>query len=255
MIEIHPIVSSHQPHFFPWLGYFDKMAKADLFLVNDVAQLELQSPMHRNRILDRNGTIRYINAAIEKREHEEKQNREILLSNWEETRKTLAGKIRDGYRHAYGFDEVWPMVADILAKPFTRLIDLDLETIRLGRECLGIKTPMLFHSDMHYRDGADASERLAEKLASVHTGLYLSGTGGRKYMRLDDFTKRGIYVAFQDFVYPEYPQAFKGDFVPNLSFLDLVFNCGITKSREIFWNNVHVSNEHIETWKTDPRAY
>ena len=246
MMDIHPIVSSHQPHFFPWLGYFDKMAKADLFLVNDVAQLELQSPMHRNRMVDRNGTVRYINAAVKKRGYEEKQNRDVALSNWDENRKTLAGKIRDGYVHARYFGEVWPMVADILDKPFTRLIDLDLETIRLGRECFGIETPMVFHSDLHYRDGTDASERLAEKLVSVHTGLYLSGTGGRKYMHLDDFSKRGIHVAFQNFTYPVYPQAFKGDFVPNLSFLDLVFNCGISESREIFWNNVRSSGESIE---------
>ena len=27
------IVAAHQPHYMPWLGYLDKMAKADLFVV------------------------------------------------------------------------------------------------------------------------------------------------------------------------------------------------------------------------------
>ena len=236
-------VSSHQPHFFPWLGYFDKMAKADLFLINDIAQLELKSPMQRNRIADRNGAVRYINVVVDKKGCFEKQNREVELNNWEETRKSLIGIIRDCYLKSDYFHEIWPAVEEVIEEDYQKLIDIDMATIELGRKCLNIDTPLIFQSTMHFEEGNTTSEKLAIKLSSIHTKTYLSGNGGKKYMNLDDFTYRGIRVVFQNFTYPKYKQSFHGEFIPNLSLLDLLFNCGIEKSRELFWNNVHSTNE------------
>ena len=237
------IVASHQPHFFPWLGYYDKMAKADLFLINDVAQLERKSPMVRNKILDREGKERFINVIVDKSMYMEKQNREILLLDWGSTKKTLIGKIKDGYFQSEYFDEIWPLVEAILENDYNRLIDLDIETIEMGRRCLDISTPIVFQSSLTYKEGKNTSEKLAEKLASVDTKIYLSGIGGKKYMDLSDYSNRGINVVFQTFSYPIYSQISSETFIPNLSFLDFIFNCGINKSREIFWENVHSSKE------------
>ena len=44
-------------------------------------------------------------------------------------------------------------------------------------------------------------------------------------MDLDVFRAREIRVIFQHFNHPIYPQAY-GPFEPNLSALDLLFNCG-----------------------------
>ena len=37
------IVAAHQPHYLPWLGYLDKIARADLFVVMDDLQFEPQN--------------------------------------------------------------------------------------------------------------------------------------------------------------------------------------------------------------------
>ena len=44
------IVAAHQPHYLPWLGYLDKLAKADLFVVMDDLQYEAQNFQNRNRV-------------------------------------------------------------------------------------------------------------------------------------------------------------------------------------------------------------
>lgn len=53
-------VAIHQLHHFPWLGYMDKMAKVDKFVIMDQVQLEDKSYMCRNRIIDRNGQIVFL---------------------------------------------------------------------------------------------------------------------------------------------------------------------------------------------------
>ncbi len=71
----------------------------------------------------------------------------------------------------------------------------------------------------------EPSERLAAICESLGADTYLSGAGGRAYLDLEPFNKRGITVKFQTFNHPVYPQRY-GDFIPNLSLLDLLFNCG-----------------------------
>lgn len=254
MISAGRIVSSHQPHFFPWLGYYDKMAKADLFLVNDIAQLERQSPMVRNKILDRMGCEHFINVIVDKTDYLKKENREIFLKDWESCRKSITGKIRDCYRRAEYFEEIWPLFSDVLNKDYEKLIELQISSIEFGRKCLAIETPMLFQSGICFESGSTTSERLANKLKAVEAQYYLSGNGAKQYMQDSDFTSRGIEVIYQRFSYPVYQQVYGGEFVSNLSVIDLVFNCGIDKSREVFWNNVKISKE-VESIKISKAGF
>lgn len=237
------IVASHQPHFFPWLGYLDKMAKSDAFIINDVAQLEKKSPMVRNRILDCRGVERYINIAVNKADCYEVQNRQVQLFDWGATRIRLRNLLQDAYRKAAFFAEIWPQIEEILDAEYTTLLEIDMATIEWMRNCLDIHTPLILNSSLDCESGMDKSERVAIKVAAVGGTVYLSGNGARKYMDFEAFEDRNIRVVYQKFSYPVYPQFSSTAFVPNLSAMDLLFNCGIQASREIFWNNVRAGGE------------
>ncbi|MFQ5963310.1 MAG: WbqC family protein [Candidatus Scalinduaceae bacterium] len=51
------------------------------------------------------------------------------------------------------------------------------------------------------------------------------GKDGAKYMNLKKFTEEGVEIIFQDFIHPVYAQLY-GGFEPNMSAIDLLFNCG-----------------------------
>jgi hypothetical protein len=45
------IVAIHQPEHLPWLGFFNKIDQADLFVLLDVVQFRKNYFQNRNRIL------------------------------------------------------------------------------------------------------------------------------------------------------------------------------------------------------------
>ena len=58
------VVAIHQPPYCPWLGYLDKMAKADEFVVLDEVQFTDRSPMHRNKFLQLNGEAKLLSLSV-----------------------------------------------------------------------------------------------------------------------------------------------------------------------------------------------
>jgi hypothetical protein len=44
------IVAVHQPQYLPWIGYFDKMRRADVFCYLDDVQYKKNEWQNRNRI-------------------------------------------------------------------------------------------------------------------------------------------------------------------------------------------------------------
>jgi hypothetical protein len=77
-----------------------------------------------------------------------------------------------------------------------------------------------------------SNELLADILKTVDADIYLSGIGAKAYYDPAPYEAAGIRVAWQDFEHPVYPQQF-GGFIPYLSSIDLLFNCGIEQSRRI----------------------
>src|SRR6266481_9442049 len=60
---------------------------------------------------------------------------------------------------------------------------------------------------------------------SLHDALPISGSAARDYLDTHLFSRHGIEIEWHDYVHPVYPQL-HGDFVPYLSIVDLLFNCG-----------------------------
>ena len=71
----------------------------------------------------------------------------------------------------------------------------------------------------------EKTERLlsiCQKQGATH---YLSGESARDYILEEDFSRQNIELEYQKYEHPKYPQRYSG-FVPQLSAIDLLFNCG-----------------------------
>ena len=183
-------VAMHQPHYFPWLGYLDKMAKADEFVVLDEVQFTDGSPMSRNRFLQVDGEAKLLSLSVEKKGYLEKPTRDVRLSNWPKTRKKHRGFIECNYRKTPYFDEVMPLVAKVLEADCDTLLDLDMASIEMLRSAYGVETPLVLQSSLPYDTEAKNNDLVLGLCRACGADVYLSGRGARAYM--DD---RSLFLA------------------------------------------------------------
>lgn len=231
-------IGIHQPHYFPWLGYMDKMAKSDKFIILDDVQLTDRSPMVRNKFLQVDGTEIMIGLSVKKHGYREKAVKEIELAESEKVQEKHRRFFQLNYNKTKGYKEVYPFIQHIFEKKYKKLIDIEMDTVNAIRELLGITTPLLYQSSLKYDKESKKSDLMLSLCESAGASVYLSGQGAKKYMVDKLFLAKGIEVEYQTFNHPIYAQTGVSDFVPNLSAIDLLMQVGVEDARKIFWENI-----------------
>ena len=225
------VVVIHQPDFLSYIGFFHRLLYADLYIVLDDVQFvkgTSQSWMNRDKIKTQNGE-QWLTVNIKKAPSGTKIN-EILLNDTLNWKKKNLDLLTQNYRKTPYFDEIYPYLEDLYSKECDNLSEFNMESIYMLNKLFDIKIDIVLSSSL--KSTTIKSERLVELLKQVDATHYLSGVGARDYHIDKPFKDANIEVIWQDFKHPIYPQV-HGDFIPYLSSIDLFFNCGIEKSREI----------------------
>jgi hypothetical protein len=217
-------IAIHQPQYMPWPGYFHKMASVDLFVVLDDVQFKKNEWQHRNRIRNSKGW-QWLSVPTTYK-FPQKIN-EVVIDNSQEWRKSHRLSLETCYGKSRFGKELMPFFDRFFERSFSTIDQLNTESVRLLAGLLGIATPVVRSSE-HHIDGV-STERLVAICRNCNATTYLAGAGGHDYMDLSLFENAKIKVEFQDFHTPRYPQHWSEndhDFIPALSAIDLVFNCG-----------------------------
>jgi hypothetical protein len=232
------IIAIHQPQYLPWIGYFHKMLKADVFCYLDNVQFKKNEWQNRNRIKTARGwqwltvpvTYRFpqrinevkINHAVDWR----KKHWQALISNY--------SKAPFFKEHAIFFEQAYTRDWEFISQLNIFLI----EYIRTKLDLADKPTALASHLKL----SDDPTGRLIDICRALGADSYLAGRDGAKYMELERFRDSGIRVITQDFHHPSYPQRF-GDFVPQLSVVDLLFNCGPQSLEKILENDTMTTHQ------------
>ena len=239
------IVSIHQPCYLPWLGYLQRMAQADLFVVLDHVQFERANYQNRTRILV-DGEPRWLTVPVVQRSQKERildkeiDNRLEGPRHWS---RAHLGTLRHAYRAAPFAGTYLPALKQILDASWLHLAALDLALLEVLRDAFGIRTPLVRSSELTV-SGAK-SQLVLEICQALGADCFLGGMGGsRAYLDTEAFRRAGIRVQWQDFQHPVYNQCGGGGFVGGLSSIDLLLNCG-PRGRHLFID---------QRWRRDARA-
>ena len=212
-----------QPGYLPWLGFFDQMRRADVFIFYDDVQFDKHGWRNRNRIKAPDGTPHWLTVPVLHSGRNWPTILEVEIDNRTPWARKHVGTLRQFYRRAPFLDRYLPALEETLQRGWTRLVDLDLAVTGLICEWLALSRPTLRASQLGI--AGKQSERLLAMCQHVGAARYLSGDSARDYLDVDLFAQHGVTVQWQDYVHPVYPQP-HGAFVSHLSIVDLVFNCG-----------------------------
>lgn len=227
------IVAAHQPNFLPWLGYFDKMRAADVFISLDHVPMERPGPQNRTRIKTGEGD-RWLavpvlrSSARERIMEKEVDNSREGRERW--TRKSVLA-LKYAYQSAPYYSSYAPVLNELLDRRWGLLTDLNHALIAFCRGALGIRTPMVKSSDL--RPEGEKSRMLLGLCRAVGADAFLCGSGAsRDCLDLASFERAGIRVLWQDFSHPRYVQhPGRETFIEGLSAVDALFNCGASSAR------------------------
>ena len=239
------IVAAHQPHYLPWLGYLDKLAKADVFVIMDDLQFEAQNFQNRQRLKLADGpgwlTVplvhgsqadricdKRIAACESKKQHWQHRHWQTVVTN---------------YGRAPYFQQYADELHEVYTHPWQTLLDLDRCMLGLAIKWLDIDTRVIESSRLELT--GTKTDRLIDMCKKLGARCYLTGSGGSAgYLDAERMGRAGIGVIWQQFTHPVYPQRYpRVGFASHLGFLDFLFNCG-PASRDILFGASHPMYVH-----------
>lgn len=216
------ILSAHQPAYLPWLGYFDKIARADVFVYLDTVQFEKNSFINRNQIKTPQGAL-WLTIPVKTKGHTSGSLRTTEIDDSQPWRTKHLKSIEMNYRKAARFDECFPKIEALLTMPESNLAEYCLHQLLFWLDELAIDTRIARSSELPI--ASSKSDLVLDLCRYFGAHRYMSGALGRDYLIEEDFSKAGIAIEYQSFKSPVYPQLW-GTFIPNLGVLDWWINSG-----------------------------
>jgi hypothetical protein len=244
-VEKRRLVAIHQPNFFPWLGYFNKIARADVFIVLDNVQFSKTGGTWSNRVrFLLEGRPTWATLPVERSFHGVRLVREMRIADrpW---RVRLLRTLRGAYGRASYFHEVFPLVEELIETRTDMLAEFNLTVVRALTTRLGLDLGKLIVGSTLGLEGV-GTDLLVSAVRAVGGSAYLCGGGAQGYQDDERFVRARIGLVQQMFQHPVYPQHGAGEFVPGLSILDALMNCGFVGTRKLIVGAGAETDKHSE---------
>ena len=222
-------ISATQPYFSPYPGFFYKAYLSDhLIILDDVQFPRGTTWISRNRWKNAQGTL-WMTVPVKKKGLGLQRINDIRIFNDGRWAKKHLQSLKNAYARAPYVEDHLPFLADLYSTPFEKLIDFNLEIIRYLMKQLNIDTNLTFLSKLGISDKGD--DRIIAVCKKLGASQFLVQKTAIKYYDAQHLASAGIQLVDFKSISPVYPQLW-GDFIPNLSTLDLILNCG-PKARDI----------------------
>jgi hypothetical protein len=217
------ILSAHQPYFAPYAGFFYKAHRSDVLCLLDQVQFPRGTTwISRNRFKNHQGTL-WITIPVRKKGLGLQNINQVRICHEGRWRKKHLESLKAAYGRAPYFSEHLRFLEQMFSRKFDHLTELNLEIVDYLMKTLCVETRIVRLSEISAP--STGTLRLIEVCRTMGASRFLAQSAAAKYLDKNLFLDAGIDLSFFNPPSPVYPQLW-GDFLPNLSVFDLLFNCG-----------------------------
>ncbi|MBM3618128.1 MAG: WbqC family protein [Alphaproteobacteria bacterium] len=226
-----------QPQYFPWVGVFEQIRLADIYVHYDDVQYSRSGYMNRVQVKTPQG-VEWMSVPVLHSGFPLIKNTPIKYdAPW--VHKHLE-QLRHHYFKAPYYNEMMDLVRPILEKQWDSICELNMAALESISGYFGFKTR--FERSSTLGIASSSTQRVVAICRHYDATHYITGHGAKNYIDYDQFENAGISLEYMEYQKRPYPQ-FHGDFTPYVSILDLIAHCGkdgaeyiVSSSR--YWRDV-----------------
>ena len=208
-----------QPYFLPYIGYWQLLNAVDKYVIYDDVNYIKGGWINRNRIII-NDKVQWMTLRLNGASPNKLIN-EIELANDISNTEKLLRKILETYRKAPYFNQVYPIVENIVNYRNFNLAKYLEHSIRVICNYLEIRTEIIVSSDIDKNNELRAEEKVIEICKKLRGTEYYNAIGGKELYSYKNFAKNGLKLSFLKTNLIEYKQK-DDNFIANLSILDVL---------------------------------
>jgi len=227
------IISTSRPYFAPFPGFFYQANHCDIFVILDTVQFPRRTTwISRNRFKNDQGML-WMTIPVWKKGLGLQRIDDVRICHEGRKVQKFFTSLKQAYAHAPYLSDHLQFAETVFSTGFDRLIDFNMAIIDHLMLNLGVDTEVRRLSELNIKTGGD--HLLIELCRFFNASTYLAPAAAGKHLNAGLFEKSGIelrYVKFPSWIYPQ----LWGDFIPDLSAFDLLFNCG-PKAQGILFSN------------------
>jgi len=222
------ILSIHQPNFFPWLGFFNKINSSDVFIfLTESKRSKNDKYLTRSLILN-NDSKKYLSIPLGPKQ---KIIKTLELPEGQKWRIDMLNILHASYSKSYFYEDVRGDIEELIMFDCQYFYEFSINVIYFFLKTLNIEKICFVDKDLDKKFG-EANNRLVNLCNEVNASKYLSGIGAKSYIDEDIFLKNGIDIIYQDYFPRPYKQL-SNEFIPGLSIIDVLFNCGYYETEKL----------------------
>lgn len=215
-----------QPYFFPYLGYFSLIKHTDEFILLDTVQFIRHGWIERNRILKPSNGWQYIMVPLKKHSRETLI-KDIEIINDQPWKEKILAQLQHYRKQAPYFSNVIGILNEIFSKEYVSIVDLNLSSLKIICNYLGINTLIQVFSRMYIKiKPVNAPDEWALNICKAQDNVdeYWNPPGGQSFFDRKKYENAGINLKFHSILFTQYNQK-RNEFIPGLSILDvMMFN-------------------------------
>lgn len=222
-----------QPTYLPWIGYFDLIQRANVFVFLNDVQFSKQSWQVKNKI-NSQGKELVLTVPVKKTKLATRID-QIIIDQSKPWKKKHLKSIYYSYVKSEFFKEIYPIIEQLFSNQTDSLAEFNMEIIKTISHKLFGQKEFIDSRDLEI-NSKDKLDRIVQICKTVNATEYLSPAGSMGYLEVmnykERFSEASLDFAAQNYLPVSYQQISNSDFLPYLSIIDLLFNKGLNESQK-----------------------